>query len=70
MKNLNSSDAREHTANIKQEFTMLIDHLRDDVKKVDDPSAKALFETAAEVLIGLNKAFSDYEAGNEPAWRK
>jgi hypothetical protein len=47
----------------------LIDHLREDVTKVNDPAAKALFETSAEVLIGLEKAFSDYESKTEPAWR-
>jgi len=46
----------------------LIAHLRDDLKAVDDPRAKALFETAAETLGGLLKAFEDYERGDEPAW--
>ena len=32
-------------------------------------SSKAMFETAAEVLTGLKKAFSDYEQKNESAWR-
>jgi hypothetical protein len=30
----------------------------------------AMFETAAEVLKGLVKAFDDYEKKNEAAWRK
>lgn len=68
MKSLNTNDPLAHTANIKNEFRVLIDHLRDDVTKVNDPAAKALFETSAEVLIGLEKAFSDYESKNEPAW--
>jgi hypothetical protein len=29
-----------------------------------------MFETAAEVLGGLKKAFSDCERKNESAWRK
>jgi len=29
-----------------------------------------MFETAAEVLTGLIKAFSDYEEKNEAAWCK
>ena len=70
MESKNTSNPLEHTANIKKEFVTLIDHLREDVKKVDDPSAKALFEVAAEVLIGLEKAFTDYEQKNEPAWKK
>jgi hypothetical protein len=69
MKSLNTNDPLAHTANIKNEFRELIDHLREDVTKVNDPAAKALFETSAEVLIGLEKAFSDYESKNEPAWK-
>ena len=34
-----------------------------------EPKAQALFETAAEVLTGLVKAFDDYEKKNEAAWR-
>lgn len=69
MENINSNNPLDHTANIKKEFRLLIDHLRQDVTRMDDPSAKALFETSAEVIIGLEKAFSDYESKNEPAWR-
>lgn len=69
MKSLSTNDPLAHAANIKNEFRMLIDHLREDVGKVNDPAAKALFETSAEVLIGLEKAFSDYESKSEPAWR-
>jgi hypothetical protein len=46
------------------------DHLREDIAKVDEPQLKAMFETSAEVLGGLLKAFSDYEKKNEAAWRK
>jgi hypothetical protein len=47
----------------------LIAHLRDDVGKVTEPKAQALFETSAEVLTGLVKAFDDYEKKREAAWR-
>jgi len=40
------------------------------VGKIGDPRAEALFETAAEVLTGLQKAFVDFKARNEPAWRR
>ena len=46
-----------------------IDHLREDIDKVDELQLKAMFETGAEVLGGLKKAFSDYEQKNEAAWR-
>jgi len=41
----------------------LVDPLRQDISKVDDPKAKALFETSAEVLRGLAKAFNDLTIG-------
>ena len=52
---------------IKGGLRALIGHLRDDVKAVDDPQAKALFETAAETLGGLLQAFEDYDRGDEAA---
>ena len=63
-------DPRHHTARLKQMLTEVIDHAREDVSKVKDPRAQALFETSAEVLIGLRKAYEDYEEGTEAAWRK
>lgn len=51
------------SAAVENRFQELIDHLR------EEPRAKALFETSAEVLGGLEKAFHDYESKNEPAWR-
>jgi len=69
MKNTNSHDPLDHTTNIREEFAKLIDHLRTDVSKVEEPQAKALFEVSAEVISGLHKVFSDYEAKNEPAWQ-
>jgi hypothetical protein len=58
-----------HTQKIKAQMRQLIDHLRNDVGKVTEPKAQALFETSAEVLTGLVKAFDDYEDKAEKAWR-
>ena len=69
MKTTTSKDPLEHTANIKEEFIKLSEHLREDVDKVDDPKAKALFEVSAEVIDGLQKAFNDFEEKNESAWK-
>lgn len=57
-----------HVSRIRNEFSNLIDHLRDDNLKVDDPQAKALFETSAEVLEGLRNAFDHYKGGGK-YWR-
>ncbi|HSU96930.1 MAG TPA: hypothetical protein VLI40_06850 [Gemmatimonadaceae bacterium] len=64
-----SSDPRQHTANIKRMLNDTVTHLRDDTEKVDDPRAKALFETSAEVLTGLVTAFEHYDNKSESAWK-
>ena len=69
METIASKEPKAHTANIRGEFRELIQHLRDDVKRVDEPKARALFETAAEVLTGLDTAFKHYEEKREQAWR-
>ena len=58
-----------HTQKIKVQMRQLIDHLREDVGKIAEPKAQALFETSAEVLTGLVKALDDYEKKTEAAWR-
>ena len=62
-------DPRHHTRKMQRRLKETIDHLREDVEKVDEPQLKAMFETSAEVLGGLVKAFRDYEQKNEAAWR-
>lgn len=62
------TDPRHHTANIKHMLTELSKHLEEDIGKVDDPQAKALFETTREDANGLVRAYDDYER-NAPAWR-
>jgi rubrerythrin len=61
---------QHHTESMKARLQETITHLREDIQKVDDPQLKAMFETSAEVLAGLVKAFGDYEKKNEAAWRK
>ncbi len=65
-----NGDPRHHTQKMAKRLQDTIAHLREDVKKVDEPQLKAMFETSAEVLGGLVKAFKDYEQKNEAAWRK
>ena len=64
------SDPRHHTAKLKQMLTDVINHACEDVNKISDPKAAALFETTAEVLIGLREAYEDYEQKNEESWKK
>jgi hypothetical protein len=64
------NDPKHHTQKMRQQLDETIAHLREDISKVDEPQFKAMFETAAEVLGGLVKAFRDYEQKNEKAWRR
>jgi len=61
---------QHHTGKMKTRLQETVTHLREDIQNVDEPQLKAMFETSAEVLTGLIKAFSDYEKKNEAAWRK
>lgn len=62
-------DPRYHTQNVGRMIEDLITHLREDIEKVEEPQAKALFEVSAEVMGGLQKAFKHYENKSEEAWR-
>ncbi|MCK1419284.1 hypothetical protein IVB14_29860 [Bradyrhizobium sp. 180] len=62
-------DPRHHTQKMQKALRDIRSHLREDIEKVDEPQLKAMFETSAEVLGGLEKAFKDYEQKNEKAWR-
>jgi hypothetical protein len=63
-------DPVHHARKMQKALREIKDHLREDIEKVDEPQLKAMFETSAEVLGGLEKAFRDYEQKNESAWRK
>ena len=69
MKLSSKNNPIHHTQKIKARMRQLIEHLREDVGKITEPKAQALFETSAEVLTGLVKAFEDYEKKSEAAWQ-
>ena len=64
-KSFAEDDPRHHTAKVRGMLNELINHLREDEHKFDDPMALALFETTAEVLKGLDTAFGHYESRSE-----
>jgi hypothetical protein len=70
MASASEKDPRHHARKMQKALQDFRDHLRGDIEKVDEPQLKAVFETAAEVLGGLAKAFRDYEQKNESASRK
>jgi hypothetical protein len=61
-------DPRHHTAHLREMLQGLVNHAREDIGKVSEPKAQALFETTAEVCTGLIKAFDDFDK-KTPAWR-
>ena len=63
------NDPRHHTANIRAMLEEIVHHAREDVGKVTDPKAQALFETTAEVLTGLCQAYKHAEEKSEAAWK-
>jgi rubrerythrin len=70
MASASDKDPKHHTQKMKKKLDDIVTYLRQDTSKVDEPQLAAMFETAAEVLKGLVKAFDDYEKKNEAAWRK
>jgi hypothetical protein len=70
MANAIEQDPHHHTQKMAARLKETIEHMREDIRKVDEPQFKAMFETAAEVLGGLVKAFQDYERKSESAWKR
>jgi hypothetical protein len=56
-------------ASTAQQLDELIQQVRNQIANVNEPKAQALFETTAEVLLGLKKAYTDYKGGGEQAWQ-
>ncbi len=55
---------------IASKLADLRDQMRSTMREVDDPQGKAVLETGAEVLGGLQQAFLDYADGTEDAWQR
>jgi hypothetical protein len=63
-------DTMHHVRKLREMLTEVSDHARQDVNKVSDPKAQALFETTAEVLTGLSRAYEHFEQSRAPAWKQ
>ncbi|WP_068467520.1 hypothetical protein [Candidatus Protochlamydia phocaeensis] len=68
--NQNQNSPYHHAKNMQQRLKETTEQLREALKNVDEPQFKAMFETSAEVLNGLIKAFEDYKNKHEQAWKK
>ncbi len=63
-----TNDPNVHYRNIKEMLQKVAAHAREDVSRVNDPKAQALFETTAEVITGLIQAYDHAESRSEKAW--
>lgn len=63
-----SSNPLEHAKNIEEILSSLKLLCRSELHVFEDPKAKALLETSAEVLGGLEKAFHDFQGKGE-GWK-
>lgn len=52
---------RYHLVKMRGMLNAAMRHCTEDIEKVAEPKAQALFETTAEVLNGLINAYSRYE---------
>ena len=50
-----------HVVKVRGMLNAVMKHCREDVEKVAEPKAQALFENTAELLNGLINAYSRYE---------
>jgi uncharacterized protein Yka (UPF0111/DUF47 family) len=65
-----SKSPEDHARAFERRIDELRNDLRADIEKGHEPRMQAMFETAAEVLGGLAKAFRDYREKQETAFRK
>jgi hypothetical protein len=66
----NNREPGYHVTNIRKMLGDAETHARRDAELVEEPRAKALFETTAEVLRGLSTAYDHYQQGTESAWQR
>jgi hypothetical protein len=64
------SDPIDRVRIMSERLTEVIDCLRADIGRIEEPQFKAMFETAAEVLGGLVTAFRHYEEKSERGWKR
>ncbi len=64
------TDPLAHARHLTLRLQDIRDQFREDLDKVEDPRAQAIFETTAEVLGGLIKALTEFQQKNDSAWRR
>ena len=65
-----TSNTRQTLESVERKIDDLVQEVRTQSGQANEPKAQALFETSAEVLKGLETAFTHYEKGSEQAMRR
>jgi hypothetical protein len=58
-----AQDAAHHVQHVTEMLETVISHVQGDLEKIADPKARALFKSAADVLIKLKSAFDEFDGG-------
>lgn len=66
----NNPNPIEHAKNIEDILGSLKSLMRNEIQVFHDPKGKALLETSAEVLGGLEKAFHDFVMKEDDVWKE
>jgi hypothetical protein len=66
----NHCDPQLRLRHIRIRLRDAIEHMRADVRDIEEPQLRAILETSAEVLSGLVAAFDRYEQKTEPVRRE
>lgn len=66
----NNPNPIEHAKNIEDILSSLKSLMRNEIQVFHDPKAKALLETSAEVLGGLEKAFHEFVMKDDDVWKE
>lgn len=67
---LSSPNPKEHAKNIEEILSSLKTLCRSEIHVFHDPKAKALLETSAEVLGGLESAFHKFSMKEDEFWKE
>jgi len=65
-----SYSPKDHAKNIEDIIGSLKSLCRSEIEVFSDPKAKALLETTAEVLGGLEHAFRHYRTKSDDVWKE
>jgi hypothetical protein len=63
------TSAKTSAARLRNSMEDLVNQLRSEINRIDEPRAQAMFETTAETVRGLITAFEHYDEGREEAFR-